>query len=324
MLCPNCKTENDDSANFCVNCRASLKDTPAEEPTAPAAEEKKPEEPVAVSAAPAAPATPVAATPATPAAPAATTGGKPNFFAVMIAGVLKPMTTFKENLPKFADFKNSAIISLIVVLVATILSLTTTVVGIVRTEKCVENCSTSWYSDKSEKKKVETKWEWDRLEDLEFDWFKNIFFTLLIYVFLIAGFAAAFFAMAKVFKSPNANYGRMLTVVAVGAIPMIIMNFLSPMIGGINLTVANVLSAAATVYSLSIIFVGLNVESGLEGDKLVYLNIASIACFAVVGYILIRLFGESIATTFITNYLGGSGLLDLDSSSFDINKYLDY
>ena len=316
MLCPNCKTENDDSANFCVNCRTSLKETAT--PAASAAEAVAP-----------------TAEPVAPAAPAATTSSasteKPNFFAVMLAGVLKPMTTFKENLSKFADFKNAAIIGLIVAGAATILSTITTVVGIVRTEECVENCSaySSLFSSSKEKKekKMETKWKWDNLN--EFDWFKTVGQTFLMNMFILVALSGAYFGTAKLFKSEKANFGRMLTVVSVGMIPTIIVSFIAPMIGAINVTFAGILNIAAVVYSLSIILVALNEESGLEGDKKVYLNIISFAIVAIAFYVLYRiLYGELADMMFkgLFSLSGGSltGGVSTSSSSLDLDSLTKY
>jgi hypothetical protein len=293
MLCPNCQTENDDSANFCTNCRTSLKDT--------------------TEAAPAA----APATPATPAAPAASTE-KPNFFAIMLAGVLKPMTTFKENLAKFADFKNAAILGLIIAGAATIFSTVTTVVTLVRTEECVENCSSSWFSSSTKEKKYETKWKWENLNNI--DWFKVVGQTFLVNAFTLCALSGAFFGTAKIMKSEKANFGRMLAVASIGSIPTIVVSFIAPVIAGINATIAGILTMAAVAYSFSIIWVGLNEESGVEGDKKVYLNIIALACIAVAYYILFRImYGEMADLMFggLFNLSGGSfsGLSTSGSSS---------
>ncbi len=350
MLCPNCKTENDDAANFCTNCRTSLKEAaPAEPAVAPAEPAVAPAEtqPEAQSEAPAvetdslaaataateAVATTLDAAPAAPAAKAPTASGNPNFFAVMVAGVIKPMTTFKENLPKFEAIKNAIIISIIVAVMSTILSTITSVVGIVRSEECVENCGSSFsslFSDSDEKKdkKIETKWEWDNLKN--YDWFKSVGQSLLLNVLTIAILSGAYFGVAKAFKSKKANFGRMMTVVAIGLIPTIIVTFLAPMIGAINLTFAGILSAAAIVYSFSIILTGLNEEAGLEGDKKVYLNILSIAAIALAYYIVFRVMCGGKADLIFNGLFsmggGSSSLFNMggsSSSSSDLLKNLD-
>lgn len=333
MLCPNCKTENDDSANFCVNCRASLKDSAPAEPAS--TEAPKTETETAPAETPAEPAAPAATTPETPAAPAApavapkASGGTPNFFAVMIAGVLKPITTFKENLPKFADIKNAAILSLIVVAIATILSTVTSVVGIVRTEECVENCSSysifSSSDSKDKKKKMETKWDWDKLE--KYDWFKSVGTTFLTNMITILALSGAYFGISKLFKSTTANFGRMLTVVAVGTIPFTIVGFLAPMIGAISTVLSGALYLASVGYGLSIIFVGLNLESGLEGDKKVYLNILALVCMVIVYYIEVRfMYGELGGKMFealLSGFGGGNALSSFTTSSSSSSYDLD-
>ena len=297
MLCPNCQTENDDSANFCTNCRTSLNGT-AEAPAAPAA------------------------APAAAEAPKAASAEKPNFFAIMLAGVLKPMTTFKENLAKFADFKNAAILGLIIAGAATIFSTITTVVTLVRTEECVENCSSSWFSSSTKEKKYETKWKWENLNNT--DWFKVVGQTFLINAFTLCALSGAFFGTAKLMKSEKANFGRMLAVASIGSIPTVVVTFIAPVIAGINATIAGILTMAAIAYSFSIIWVGLNEESGVEGDKKVYLNIIALACVAVAYYILFRiLYGEMADLMFggLFSLSGGnfSGLSSGSSSSTSLD-----
>lgn len=269
----------------------------------------------------------VAATPVeestTPAEKPKASAGKPNFFAIMLSGVIKPMSTFKEHLPKFADIKNAAIIGLIVAGAATILSTITTVVGIVRTEECVENCSaySSLFSSSKEKKekKMETKWKWDNLE--EFDWFKTVGQTFLMNVFVIVALSGSFYVVSKAFKSEKSNFSRMMTIVAVGLIPTTVVTFLTPMIGAVNATFAGILNIAALAYSMIIILVGLNEEAGLEGDKKIYLNIASTACIMLAYYILYRiLYGEAADFIFNTIFsLAGGNLSATTSSSSSIN-----
>lgn len=284
MLCPKCKTENSDSANFCTNCRESLKKSEA---AAPAKETK-------------------------------TSTNKIDFVAILTGIFVKPMTTLKEQLPKFADFKNASIITLIVVAAMTILSTITTVVGVVRTEECVENCSV--FSSKSEKKKIETKWKWDNLED--FDWFKNVGQTFLMNLVTVVIISGAYFGMSKAFKSKDANFFRMTTVVALGFIPSAAAAFVAPIIGGINLTLGGIVALAGSIYTLSIIFIGLNGESGLEGDKKVYLNIASIACMILAYYVIIRLIYGELAGKVIEGLIqsaAGGGINLSSSSSIDLN-----
>ncbi len=317
MLCPNCKTENDDAANFCTNCRANLKETLANKPEETA-------EPVAAPATPVAPEAP--ATPAAPVKPAASTEN-PNFFACMLGVCLKPMTTFKENLAKFANVKNASIIAVIVVVMMTLFATIQTTIKTVR----YDSCSSGSFSFTSKKKeKCEVKWEWDNLEDAELP--KFIGQTLLMNVLTILFISGAYFGMSKAFKSQTADFFRMLTVVALGFIPTTILGFLAPVIGGINLTIGGTIGILGALYSLFIIMIGLNNESGLEGDKKVYLNIAAAVCIAIGYYIVLRFeFGEAGGLMFKGILQSGAGSVDLSgltggssSSSFDFDDLLNF
>lgn len=310
MLCPNCKTENDDSANFCTNCRASLKETPTQPESATTAAPTAPAEPVKT-AETAAPELKTA-----PTSPSASTNTS-NFFKFMLDVCLKPMTVFKENLPKFSNIKNASIITAIIVVVMTLLSTITMVVNTVRTEECIEGCSI--FSSKSERK-VETKWEWDNLEDAELP--KYIGETFLMNACTILILSGAYFGMSKAFKSKTADFSRMMTVVALGFIPSMVLGFIAPIIGGINLTIGGIIGLAGTAYSLCIIFVGLNNESGIEGDKRVYLNIASMVCVMVAYYVLVRFkYGELGGEAFKLILQSGAGKFDLSGLMGAGSKY---
>ena len=62
--------------------------------------------------------------------------GNVNFFTFMIAGLLKPMTALKENLPKFSNIKNSIIFTVIITVISTILLLITAIYTTVREQSC--------------------------------------------------------------------------------------------------------------------------------------------------------------------------------------------
>ena len=220
------------------------------------------------------------------------------FFKVILDAALKPMTAFKEHLPKFADFKNAGILSLIIVAAMTILSTITTVVGIVRTEQCVENCSASIFSsNKDKKEKIETKWNWDNLEG--FDWFESVGKTFLMNIVTIALLAGSYYGMSQVFKAKDANFCRMATVVALGMVPSAVLSFIAPVVGMLNLTLGGIVGWAGIIYSIAIIFIGLNSEVKVEGDKKVYLNIASIACLVLGYYIVVKLVYGDASAAFI-------------------------
>lgn len=229
-------------------------------------------------------------------------------FKVIKDAALKPMTAFKEHLPKYTDFKNAGILVLIIVAAMTILSTISSVVKVVRTEECIENCY-SFSSKSSEKKKVETKWNWDNLKD--YDWFENEGKGLLVNVLVIALISGAYFGMAQVFKAKDANYCRMAVVVALGMVPSAVLTFVAPIVGMINLTLGGIVGWLGIIYSIAIIFIGLNNEVKVEGDKKVYLNIASIVCIAIAYYIVTKLIYGDVAAAFLEFVLqAGSGTAD--------------
>ena len=237
-----------------------------------------------------------------------------NLFTIILNSALRPITTIKEKLGDFADAKNAGIIVAVIVVAMTLLSTITNVVGIVRTEKCVEGCSSlNIFSTEKTKKKVETTWNWENLSD--YDWFKNVGGDLLNKILTVAILSGAYYGMAKAFKDKKVNFFRMATLVALGLVPAAVTGFVAPILGGINLTLAGIVGLAGSIYSFAIIFLGLNSEIAVEGDKKIYLNVAAAACMLVACYILIRfMYGELGGSAFELMIQSGVKGLSLGSS----------
>lgn len=318
MLCPNCNTENDDSANFCTNCRTPLKDamtTPTSTLAEPVKEEsvEQPvtpavEDPVELVVEPVKPAT-------APATPTTAASDNVNFFAFIIAGLLKPMTALKENLPKFSDIKNSIIFTVIITVISTILSLITAIYTTVREQSCTGGL----FSEK----KCELKFDFENLED--FKWFEVVGQNLLTTIAFIAVIAGIFFALSRAFKKNQTNYFKMLAVVSLAAVPMILATFVGGFIGYINGLIGIVVILLGTMYGFYIFHEGINDEVQLEGDKKIYYNIICVALLLVAFYIYLRfMFGELADAMFSGGFKLGGFSSGSSSSYSDYSKYLDF
>lgn len=296
MQCPNCHTENSDTSRFCIRCGLPFTSnaTPNNQssaPTsqAPATNANMTEQYVAQNQATSAPAPAAGPTPVSVKAP--------NFLALIIAIFIKPITTLKEELPKFASFKNSGIMAIITTAIATIFSLITTIFSTVYYKHC------SLFSGE-----CEVEWEWDNLENIE--WFELIIKQFFGFLVVMVVLAAIFFAASRIFKQTQTNFPRTMAVVALAFLPITI-SFLAPTLSLIHATVGMIISTFSIIYGLCIFYEGMSLETKLENDKKIYYLLTSVALIMVAMIVASAIFGDSLTQYVNLPSSSSSSLLDL-------------
>ena len=191
MICPNCKAQNIDGSNFCVKCGKAMTTPPQNDNIfsnvqTPATPNNVGVEPVQVNSPsqniPSGMASFVSAGPSvspqptqnvespavtTPVVSRTSSITIKNYFFIILAVILKPFTAIKEELAKFSDLKNSAILTGIVAIIATLASLIQTMMNAV----VVTNYNIL--------KGTTTTWVWDNLKNVEY--IKVIGTNLLVY-----------------------------------------------------------------------------------------------------------------------------------------------
>lgn len=159
--------------------------------------------------------------------------GKMNYFKYMINAFLKPYDSFKKEENNLSVFKNSAILSLILVGILTVLNLISTMINSVRV--------TSFWTD-------ETKWVWENLKDVEY--FKVIGQTLLIYLGVIAAISGVYYLASLVIKK-NSSFVKLLSATATSFIPFAIAtSILSPLLSLIHSYIGLAVTVAGFIYFL--------------------------------------------------------------------------
>lgn len=217
-----------------------------------------------------------------------------NFFSFAVSAMLKPVTTLKDKIKNYNSFKSAGIATLIVAIFATLVSLLATMFSAVLVRK---------YSFSSGYK---TSIDFSNLGEINY--FKAIFLNLIIYIAVIAVIALIFFGVSRIFKKPETNYWRMLTVVAIASIPCVIASFLVPILSLLHVVLAALVSIAGSLYSFYIFYEGINAEADITGDKKIYFNLVSTIILVIVAYIIIRLLVEDTAA----------------SSGLDLTKMLNF
>lgn len=205
------------------------------------------------------------------------------YFFIILAVIMKPFTSFKEELNKFNPFKNSAILSLIVSGTATIVNLITSMLTVVRVKSF--NWSSGGYT---------TTWTWENLKNL--DYVKIIGKNFLIYIGIIVAIACVYYIASLIVKK-QINFSRLLGISALAVAPMILCTLvLSPLLSIIYAGLGMGVTIVGVVYTLLLLYEGMNSEIVLEGNAKYYLNLICLSILGVAAYYLfMKLFMSSIS-----------------------------
>lgn len=211
------------------------------------------------------------------------------YFFLVSAVILKPFTAFKEELNKFNEFKNSAIVALIVSVIATLITLVKTMFNMVRVK--------SYWSK-------EVEWVWENLKEINY--VQVIGKNFLIYVGMILAIACVYYIGSLIIKKQS-NFSRLLGISATSIVPMLLCSMiLSPLAAIIYAPLGIAVTVIGGVYSIIIIYETINKEILLEGNAKYYFNLVCLSILILVGYYLYMKF-----------FIGAS-------ASIDINNIWDY
>ena len=246
MKCPQCGNELSDTAKFCTSCGASIPETApvAEEPEAPAAEapaaEPAAEAATAAAAAQEAPKQESAAPQQSAILPFE------QFFKTLINAGTKPFTGVIEEKARYTAFANSAILSAIVIVILTIL-------------RSIVNCITG----------------------LIIDPFIGIgygiltfFLSFTMFILLTFGLAGVYYIAGAILKE-KWDYSKLLSIAAmsVGA-GFLIRSVIAPFCSLIYSNLGTGISMAGLVYMVLMLYEGVNDETGLTGNKKIFVHAA--------------------------------------------------
>lgn len=203
---------------------------------------------------------------------------------IMLAVILKPFTAFKEELNKFTAFKNSAFITLIVSGIATIVNLITTMLNEVMVK------SYDWTSGS-----YKTTWTWENLKEL--DYMKIIGKNFLIYIGIIAVIATVYYIASLIVKKQT-NFAKLLGISAMAVVPMLICSLLlSPILSLIWAELSMPITVIGAVYTVILIYEGMNNEVLVEGNVKYYFNLTCLSILGIAAYYLyIKLFMSTITS----------------------------
>ena len=287
MTCPNCGYENNESSSFCVKCGANIKEI-KEEP-------KNKEEVVATESAPVVEKSSTVVEETKTVNSTAKSKKPMNYIKFIIAFLIAPFKSFKDNEETLADTKTSLIISGGMSVIMMLITLFTSMINAIFAK-------TFDYSTFSYKTKV----DFGRLGDL--DYVSLIFKNLLIYACIIAAIALVYFLIAMIFKK-KANYIKLLSTTAISMLPVVIGSMLvGPILGKIWSPLGLVVSIASIIYAIGILVTLINDQVTLEDKNYrIYYHGLSITILLVAGYYIlinVLLSGITKGASSILNMLG--------------------
>lgn len=204
------------------------------------------------------------------------------YFFMIIAIILKPFTSLKEELNKFNGFKNSAVLSLIVSGTATIINLLSTMWSAVRVKEF------SWTTGN-----YTTSWVWDNLKNIKY--VEVIGKNFLIYLGAIVAIALVYYLGSLIVKKQT-NFSRLLGISALAVTPLLICSLiLSPLLSLIWAELAMPIIVIGAIYTIVIIYEGINSEILLEGNAKYYFNLVCLSILGIAAYYLcMKVFMSSI------------------------------
>lgn len=290
MNCPNCGTSNNAGSKFCIRCGQSLEEAQVSTEQPVQTPEPSFQE---------APSQPINNTPIqsennfqtnvasqqpmnTNTAPAAKVSFMGYFF-IILAVILKPFTAFKEELNKFNSFKNSAIMSLIVSGVGTLINLITTMLNSVMVK------SYDWSSGG-----YKTTWTWENLKEIKY--LEVVGKNFLIYLGVIVAIAVVYYIASLIVKKQT-NFSRLLGISAIAVAPMLVCSLvLSPLLALIWAELAMPITLIGAVYTIVLVYEGMNNEVLVDGNAKYYFNLVCLSILGIAAYYLyMKLFMSSIS-----------------------------
>lgn len=204
------------------------------------------------------------------------------YFFMIIAIILKPFSSLKEGLNKFNGFKNPAVLSFIVSGIATIINLLSIMWSTVRVQDF------SWTTGN-----YTTSWAWENLKNIEY--VEVIGKNFLIYLGVIVAIAVVYYLGSLIVKKQT-NFSRLLGISALAVTPLLIcLLVLSPLLSLIWSGLAMPIIVIGAVYTIVIIYEGINSEILLEGNAKYYFNLVCLSILGIaVYYLCMKVFMSSI------------------------------
>ena len=206
-----------------------------------------------------------------------------NYIMYIVAILLKPFKSFREEESKLNDPKTSFILTLMISGAMTIINLIKTILLTVHVPSYSFSEGYSY------------SWQWDNIKNIK--WIEVIGKNFLIYTGIIFAIAIVFYLGSLVIKK-QISFIKTLSISASSMIPAVLgIMVISPIAGKIWVHLSVIFMIVGAVYSFVIFYELMNDELKLEGDTKVYFNLVCLGILAIAGYYAyMKLFIPQITT----------------------------
>lgn len=208
-----------------------------------------------------------------------------NYLTYIIAILLNPFKSFKEEEAKLCNTKTSLIFSSIIAVAMMLITLLKSMIVVVFTKSM--DYSTFKYK---------TSIDFSRLKDL--DWLSLIGKNLLIFAGVVVALALVYYIVSLIFKK-SANFIKLLSISATSLIPYILLGMIvSPLIGKIWAPLSVFAMVIGAVYSLLIFINLINEDLSFDSiDLKIYFHLICLSILGSAGYYLyMKLMVSSVST----------------------------
>lgn len=225
--------------------------------------------------------------------PSTTTNQNPfNYFAYLIAAILKPFQAFSEEEEKLNDLKTSAILSGIVAGIMMLVTFIKTVISsiVVKTY----DFSTASYK---------TKLVFENLKKL--DYIDLIGKNLLIFAGIILGIAVIYYLAGLVMKK-NIVFQKMLSISATAMLPFVALSLIvSPLLGLIWHYLEAIAFIIGIIYSVVILVTLMKKQISFEKEDMnIYFHTVCLSIPLFIGYCIFMKYIQTLVSTGLGNIFG--------------------
>ena len=205
------------------------------------------------------------------------------YFHLILASLLKPVTTIKNKINDYADVKSAGLLLVFVSLCRTILLLLSSIIIYVFISSKFKSAGVS----------------------ISFDGLKDVpYFDIIVkqtvgFIIAIAAIAGVYYVVCCVMKK-TINYFKLVSITTVAFIPVHIALFIAIIIGAYFSSVfATFIFIAAFLYSVVTFIKCINDEIKLEGDMMIYFQTISLTVIFIVAYYVTTNFVSSTLSSFM-------------------------
>lgn len=204
----------------------------------------------------------------------------------IISVMLKPVSTLKEKIKDYSDFKSAGILVLFISIARVLINLISNMISVIFVKQ------TNYFSGKT---KLEVSF--DNLSNL--DYFDLIVKQLFWSIVIVAAVAGIYYVVSMIMKK-NANYFRLCTICAVSFVPVCVVSLISVIVNYIYVPLSAFIVFAAFIYSFLIFIHAIDNEVEFKDvDYKVFFHTICLTVVFIVSYYVLTNMLDTMFTSLL-------------------------